>query len=66
MANYYLEKSGSGLSSVMDKDGVNWIGFHNEEVFANKVQVTILIKAKKSLSVPVSHEILGAAQKPKG
>lgn len=29
-ATYYLEKEGGGLSSMIDKDGVDWIGFHNE------------------------------------
>lgn len=29
-ATYYLEKGGGGLSSMIDKDGVDWIGFHNE------------------------------------
>ncbi len=27
-ATYYLEKSGGGLSSMLDKDGVDWLGFH--------------------------------------
>ena len=30
-ATYYLEKEGGGLSSMLDKDDVDWIGFHNEE-----------------------------------
>jgi len=30
-ATYYLEKEGGGLSSMIDKDGVDWLGFHNEE-----------------------------------
>ena len=30
-ATYYLEKSGGGLSSMLDKDGVDWLGFHKEE-----------------------------------
>ncbi len=29
-ATYYLEKSGGGLSSMLDKDGVDWLGFHKE------------------------------------
>ena len=29
LATYYLEKEGGGLSSMIDKDGVDWIGFHN-------------------------------------
>lgn len=28
---YYLDKEGGGLSSMIDKDGVDWIGFHNEK-----------------------------------
>ena len=28
-ATYYLEKHGGGLSSMLDKDGVDWIGFNN-------------------------------------
>ena len=27
-ATYFLEKSGAGLSSLIDRDGVDWIGFH--------------------------------------
>lgn len=30
-ATYYLEKEGGGLSSVLDVDGVDWLGFHKEE-----------------------------------
>ncbi len=30
-ATYYLEKEGGGLSSMVDRDGVDWLGFHNEE-----------------------------------
>lgn len=29
-ATYYLEKEGGGLSSMLDIDGVDWIGFHPE------------------------------------
>lgn len=28
-AIYYLDKEGGGLSSMVDKDGVDWLGFHN-------------------------------------
>ncbi len=28
-ATYYLEKYGGGLSSIIDADGVDWLGFHN-------------------------------------
>ncbi|MGY8899972.1 MAG: hypothetical protein ACKVI8_18260 [Paraglaciecola sp.] len=28
-ATFYLEKEGGGLSSILDTDGVDWIGFHN-------------------------------------
>ena len=28
---YYLEKEGGGLSSMLDRDGVDWLGFHREE-----------------------------------
>lgn len=28
LATFYLEKQGGGLSSMVDKDGVDWIGFH--------------------------------------
>ena len=35
-ATYYLEKTGGGLSSMIDKDGVDWIGFHNEEGTGHK------------------------------
>ncbi len=27
-ATYYLEKSGAGLSSMIDRDGNDWLGFH--------------------------------------
>lgn len=30
-ATYYLEKEGGGLSSMLDQDGVDWLGFHSEE-----------------------------------
>ena len=29
-ATFYLEKSGGGLSSMLDKDGVDWLGFHKK------------------------------------
>jgi len=35
-ATYFLEKSGGGLSSMIDKDGIDWIGFHNKEGSAHK------------------------------
>ncbi|WP_179353141.1 hypothetical protein [Winogradskyella vidalii] len=35
-AIYYLEKEGGGLSSMIDKDGVDWIGFHNEKGSGHK------------------------------
>jgi len=28
---YYLEKEGGGLSSILDGDGIDWLGFHSEE-----------------------------------
>ncbi|MEG3767356.1 hypothetical protein [Alteromonas sp. 14N.309.X.WAT.G.H12] len=28
-ATYYLEKSGGGLSSLLDQDGIDWIGFNH-------------------------------------
>lgn len=30
-AIYFLEKEGGGLSSMLDSDGVDWLGFHSEE-----------------------------------
>lgn len=30
-ATYFLEKQGGGLSSMVDPDGVDWIGFHKEK-----------------------------------
>lgn len=27
-ATYYLEKQGGGLSSMLDRDGIDWLGFH--------------------------------------
>lgn len=35
-ATYYLEKEGGGLSSMIDNDGVDWIGFHNKKGSAHK------------------------------
>ncbi|WP_409432275.1 hypothetical protein ACJ3XI_08630 [Litorimonas sp. RW-G-Af-16] len=35
-ATFYLEKSGGGLSSMLDKDGVDWLGFHKEKGSAHK------------------------------
>ncbi len=29
-ATYYLEKVGAGLSSMLDPDGVDWLGFHKQ------------------------------------
>lgn len=36
LATYYLEKEGGGLSSMIDNDGVDWIGFHNKEGSGHK------------------------------
>ena len=33
---FYLEKEGGGLSSMLDRDGVDWLGFHNEEGSGHK------------------------------
>lgn len=30
-ATYYMEKEGAGLSSIIDRQGNDWIGFHPEE-----------------------------------
>ena len=35
-ATYFLEKMGGGLSSMLDKDGVDWLGFHKKEGSAHK------------------------------
>jgi len=35
-ATYYLEKKGGGLSSMIDNDGIDWLGFHNKEGSAHK------------------------------
>lgn len=35
-ATFYLEKSGGGLSSMVDKDGVDWLGFHKRPGSAHK------------------------------
>ena len=35
-ATFYLEKSGGGLSSMLDKDGVDWLGFHKAPGSAHK------------------------------
>lgn len=36
LATYYLEKEGGGLSSMVDKDGVDWLGFHSRPGSAHK------------------------------
>jgi len=36
IATYYLEKEGGGLSSMLDKDNVDWLGFHNKPGSAHK------------------------------
>lgn len=35
-ATYYLEKQGGGLSSMLDKEGVDWLGFHKQEGSGHK------------------------------
>jgi hypothetical protein len=35
-AVYYLDKVGGGLSSMIDKDGVDWLGFHNAKGSGHK------------------------------
>ena len=35
-ATYYLEKEGGGLSSMIDKDGIDWLGFHNKNGSGHK------------------------------
>lgn len=35
-ATFYLEKQGGGLSSMLDRDGVDWLGFHKEPGSAHK------------------------------
>jgi len=35
-ATYYLEKDGGGLSSMLDSDGVDWLGFHNKKGSGHK------------------------------
>lgn len=35
-ATYFLEKQGGGLSSMVDRDGVDWLGFHNKPGSAHK------------------------------
>lgn len=30
IATYYLEKEGGGLSSMLDQDGIDWLGFHKD------------------------------------
>ena len=35
-ATYYLEKEGGGLSSMLDKDGVDWLGFHSKKGSGHK------------------------------
>ena len=35
-AIYYLEKEGGGLSSMLDVDGIDWLGFHNKEGSGHK------------------------------
>lgn len=35
-AIYYLEKEGGGLSSMIDSDNIDWLGFHNRPGSAHK------------------------------
>ncbi len=35
-ATYYLEKTGGGLSSMLDRDGVDWLGFHKQKGSGHK------------------------------
>lgn len=35
-ATYYLDKAGGGLSSMIDKDGIDWLGFHQKEGSGHK------------------------------
>ncbi len=35
-ATYFLEKSGGGLSSMLDKDGIDWLGFNKTPGSAHK------------------------------
>ena len=35
-AVYYLEKEGGGLSSIVDRDSVDWLGFHNKKGSGHK------------------------------
>jgi len=35
-AIYFLEKSGGGLSSMIDKEGIDWLGFHKKPGSAHK------------------------------
>ncbi|MFT2091021.1 hypothetical protein [Paraglaciecola sp. 2405UD69-4] len=35
-AKYYLEKTGGGLSSMIDKDGIDWIGFTDQKGSGHK------------------------------
>jgi len=35
-ATYFLEKEGGGLSSMIDKEGIDWIGFHRKEGSGHK------------------------------
>lgn len=35
-ATYYLEKEGGGLSSMLDVDGIDWLGFHNAKGSGHK------------------------------
>lgn len=36
IAEYYLEKEGGGLSSMLDKEGIDWLGFHSKKGSAHK------------------------------
>lgn len=35
-ATYFLEKQGGGLSSIVDDNGVDWLGFHDEKGSGHK------------------------------
>jgi len=35
-STYFLEKEGGGLSSILDKEGIDWLGFHNKKGSGHK------------------------------
>jgi len=59
IATYYLEKEGGGLSSMLDKDGIDWIGFHNRKGSAHKGEIQKITYKSPSHQITISGKANG-------